>query len=155
MMENIVETSTGSDEQGELVEVSVVNRSVLILTLNEAFYTWYRDTTSTPESKEKVLESPHTFLIPPVDTDEEVEDYLAENFFVVFESVLEEYIEDEEKLVEALTEDNFDKWIDYNFSTFVMDAAADYELGYEEDEIEGSDDYEDLDDDFSFSPAEA
>ncbi|MGH1468070.1 MAG: hypothetical protein ACRBBP_04200 [Bdellovibrionales bacterium] len=126
------------EEQGELAEVSVVNRSVLIAFLNEEFYTWYKTTTETPEDEKRVLEHPHTFLIPPVDTDGEVEDYLAENFFVIFESLLEEFIDDEETLVEALTEDNFDNWVDYNFSTFVMDAATDYELGYEEDEIEAS-----------------
>ncbi len=147
-----------TEEQGELIEVSTVNRSVLILHFNDDFYSWYRNTTPTPESKEKVLESPHTFLIPPVDTDEEVEDYLAENFFVVFESILEEFIESEDLLIEALTEENFDKWVDYNFSTFVMDAAADYELGYEESEIEGSptdDDSEEYKDDFSTLGAEA
>lgn len=136
------------EEQSELAEVSVVNRSVIITHLNEAFYAWYEGIVAAPENKEKVLETPHTFLIPPVDTDDEVEDYLAENFFVIFEALLEEFIEDEDTLVEALTEDNFDNWVDYNFSTFVMDAAADYELKHEEDEIEGSDENE-IEADFS------
>jgi hypothetical protein len=136
------ETTFEIEEQSELAEVSVINRSVIITHLNEAFYAWYKDVVTEPEAEDKVLETPHTFLIPPVDSDDEVEEYLAENFFVIFEALLEEFIEDEETLVEALTEDNFDNWVDYNFSTFVMDAASDYELKHEEDEIEGSEEVE-------------
>lgn len=125
-------------QESELLEVKTINRSVLITHLNEDFYSWYKNVVTEPMEMDKVLDTPHTFLIPPVDSDEEVEDYLEENFFVVFEALLEEYIENEELLVEALTEENFDQWVDYNFSTFVVDAATDYELEYEEDEIPGS-----------------
>jgi len=126
------------EEDSELLEVKVINRSVLITHLNEDFYSWYKNVVTAPINMDEVLDTPHTFLIPPVDSDEEVDAYLEENFFVVFEALLEEFIENEELLVEALTEENFDKWVDYNFSTFVMDAATDYELEYEEDEILGS-----------------
>jgi len=122
-------------EIDELIDVKVVNRSVLIAHLNEEFYGWYKNVSTSQQDMNQVLDTPHTFLIPPVEDEEEVEDYLAENFFVIFEALLEEFIEDEDLLVEALTEDNFDNWVDYNFSTFVMDAASDYELEYEDDEI--------------------
>ena len=124
-----------SEESSELIDVKVLNRSVLITHLNEEFYSWYKNVSKDPVSMDEVLDTPHTFLIPPVEDEEEVEDYIAGNFFVIFEALLEEYIDDENLLVEALSEENFDKWVDYNFSTFIMDAASDYELGYEEDEI--------------------
>jgi len=133
--ESTADLETTLETADELVDVKIVNRSVLIAHLNEEFYSWYKNVSADPVNMDEVLDTPHTFLIPPVEDEEEVEDYIAENFFVIFEALLEEYIEDEELLVEALTEENFDKWIDYNFSTFVMDAASDYELGYEEDEI--------------------
>ena len=124
-----------SEESSELIDVKVLNRSVLITHLNEEFYSWYKNVSKDPVSMDEVLDTPHTFLIPPVEDEEEVEDYIAGNFFVIFEALLEEYIDDENLLVEALSEENFDKWVDYNFSTFIMDAASDYELEYEEDEI--------------------
>jgi|GEM_PF-2070166 len=135
-------------ETDELIDVKVVNRSVLITHLNEEFYAWYKNISADPIKMDDVLDTPHTFLIPPVEDDEEVEDYLVENFFVIFEALLEEFIDEEDLLVEALTEENFDKWVDYNFSTFVMDAASDYELEYEDDEIVASDDDEEAEYDY-------
>lgn len=136
---NTEETVEAEQEETELIDVKMLNRSVLITHLNEEFYSWYKNVCADPESMDDVLDTPHTFLIPPVEDEEEVEDYIAENFFVIFEALLEEFIEDEDLLVEALTEENFDNWVDYNFSTFVMDAASDYELAYEDDEIIATD----------------
>ena len=139
-------------ETDELLDVKVLNRSVLITHLNEEFYSWYKNISADPIKMDDVLDTPHTFWIPPVEDEEEVEDYLAENFFVIFEALLEEFVEDEELLVEALTEENFDKWVDYNFSTFVMDAASDYELKYEDDEIVANDD--DEEDEYDYEQSE-
>lgn len=121
-----------SNEEFE-TEVKVVNRSVAILQLNELFYSWYEGAVSQALEKEHVLDQAHTFLIPPLENDNEVEDYLLDNFYVIFEALLEEFVEDEELLEQVATAENFDQWVEYNFSTFVMDTASDYELAHEDD----------------------
>jgi len=124
-------------------EIMVLNRSVVVLQLNETFYSWYLENVNNCEQRDSVLEKVHTFLIPPLENDNEVEDYLVDNYHTIFEALLEEYIDSDEILEQILTADNFDNWVEYNFSTFVMDAASDIELSHE-DEIEETEEKADL-----------
>lgn len=126
---NTLYTSEPAEEEG--VDISLINRSILILHFNEEFFSWYSNVTGQHNNQDEILDSPHAYLIPPVETDEDVEMYLSENYLGIFEDLLREYIENESLIFEVLTEENFDKWIDYNFSTFVRDSATDYELDYE------------------------
>lgn len=134
MNDNLMNTSEFQMEtEDENLEVTLVNRSILIFHFNEEFFAWYKNTLSPEENQEDVLDHPHAYLIPPLNTEDEVEDYINENWALIFEDLLSDYIADEDLLIEVLTEDKFDIWVDYNFSTFVRDAATDYELDYEVD----------------------
>jgi len=73
----------------------------------------------------------YTFLTPPFEDEDAVDEYISENSLVFLEAILEEHIDDEELLNEVLTDENFENWIDYDFSIFIMDSATDYELTHE------------------------
>lgn len=126
-MEN---TNEEIDPQNE-VEVKVVNRSVVVAYLNENFYAWHSENLEQTEPQDKILETPYTFLTPPFEDEDAVDEYISENSLVFLEAILEEHIDDEELLNEVLTDENFENWIDYDFSIFIMDSATDYELTHE------------------------
>ncbi len=126
-----IETNESTDSNNE-VEIRVVNRSVVVAYLNENFYTWHSEFLEQTESQDKLLETPYTFLTPPFENEDEVDEYISDNSLVFLEAILEEHIDDEELLNDVLTEENFENWIDYDFSIFIMDSATDYELAHED-----------------------
>ncbi len=134
-MENINQIET---EEETYQEPQVVNRSIAIFHPNEEFYSWYSLHTKEEDrlSVEEVTDKPLSFLIPPVSNEEEAEDFIYENSLSLLETVLEEFIDDETLIETALTEDNFDSWLDYNYSPFVLDLATDFELEHEDEDDE-------------------
>jgi hypothetical protein len=125
-----IETYETTDSINE-VDVKVVNRSVVVAYLNESFYAWHSEFLEQTEPQDKILETPYTFLTPPFENEDEVDEYISDNSLVFLEAILEEHIDDEELLNDALTDENFENWIDYDFSIFIMDSATDYELAHE------------------------
>lgn len=136
MMETEFQENFTEETIEETPEIRIVNRSVLIAHLNEGFYAWYKTQVANPKTEEEIMDSPFSFLIPPVETEEEADEHLAGSYLEIFESILSEFIESDEVIEAALTEENFDNWVDYNFSSFVLDAASDFELSYEDEDSE-------------------
>lgn len=135
-MENISNNEVEIEETYS--EPQVVNRSIAIFHPNEEFYSWYSLHTKEEDRipLEEVIDKPLSFLIPPVSDEEEAENFIYENSLQLLEAVLEEFIDDEDLIEASLTDDNFDQWLDYNYSEFVVDLATDFELSYEEEQGE-------------------
>lgn len=118
--------------------MSLVNRCAMIVFPKSPVYDWvnriFPDDPIEPGDPYDHDEGT-VFLIPEIESVEEFEEWIYENYRVFFEGLLEEWCVDETLWPKDLSFDTFKDWYHINFQTLVYDTLED-ELLREEPEDE-------------------
>lgn len=103
-----------------------INRYALILTPSEALLKWA--ISEQPELAEEIdMEDTDdlatVFLLPDFADMEDAEDWVEQNYAVLLENLLEEWISDENLWPDRLEYTHFDKYADYVITNMVIDTV--------------------------------
>lgn len=116
------------------MELYDINRVALIISPSEALLRWAISevpSLANDVDPEDTADLCTVYLLPDFTNDDDAEDWLEDNFIVLLESLLEDWIPDESLWPERLEFDHFEKYADYTFSSAVIDTT---EEGYDEDD---------------------
>ncbi len=107
------------------MELYDINRVALIISPSEALLKWA--ISEEPSLAEEVdIDDPSdlasVYLLPDFDDIEEADDWLEDNFVPILETLLEEWIPDD-NWPERLEFSHLEKYADYSFSNIVIDTV--------------------------------
>lgn len=115
------------------MELFDINRVALIVSPSEALLRWAisEDPGLASEvNPEDASDLSTVYLLPDFDEDEEAEEWLEDNFEAILETLLEEWIPDDNLWPDRLEFRHFEKYADFSFSSVVIDTT---EEGYDEE----------------------
>jgi hypothetical protein len=72
------------------------------------------------------------YLIEEIETEEDFEEWIRENYLAIFEEELFSWITDDSKWPDSLTYELFTKWIQVAYQSIVVDLNDDQPLKYDE-----------------------
>lgn len=116
------------------MELYDINRVALIISPSEALLKWAigeEPSLANDVDPEDNSDLSSVYLLPDFDDNDEAEDWLEDNFEVILETLLEEWIPDDSLWPERLEFRHLEKYSDYSFSNIVIDTT---EEGYDEEE---------------------
>ncbi|MCB1143047.1 MAG: hypothetical protein KDK54_12445 [Leptospiraceae bacterium] len=120
--------------------MSLVNRCVMLISPKAPLYDWvnsiFPDDPIEPSSDPFSHDEGTVFLIPEIETTEEFEEWIYENFKVFFEGLLEEWCTDETLWPKELTYEQFKDWFYISFQTLVYDTLEEDILKEDLEDIE-------------------
>lgn len=115
------------------MELYDINRVALIISPSETLLRWAISEEPSlvkdvdPEDASGLIT---VYLLPDFADNDEVEDWLEDNFEVILETLLEEWITDDGQWPERLEFSHLEKYADYSFSNVVIDTT---EEGYDDE----------------------
>ena len=105
-----------------------VNRAVVVALPREPFLDWLNGVEATLPEEERtpitlveLHETPTAYLIPVVETADELAEVLADAWPEIFEAELASWYQDEEYWPEGRTRELFDEWFELRFGEMVFD----------------------------------
>lgn len=120
-----------------------INRYALLLRPSEELVKWvnaiFPDDPIVYEQK-MLHDNTDIYLIPEMDSIEEAESWLKENYLEILENILEDWCEDTDEWPEKLNWEAFGKLVDYTVQTSIVDVVSAEE---DEEERDYDDDYDD------------
>jgi len=114
------------------MELYDINRVALIISPSEALLHWAiseEPSLASDVDPEDTSDLCTVYLLPDFPDNDEAEDWLEDNFEIILESLLEEWIP-EDLWPDRLEFSHFEKYVDYTFSNVVIDTT---EEGYDEE----------------------
>lgn len=120
-----------------------INRYALLLRPSEALVQWvnaiFPDDPIVYEQK-MLHDNTDIYLIPEMDSIEEAEVWLKENYLEILENILEDWCEDTDEWPEKLNWEAFEKLVEYTLQANIVDVVSAEE---DDDEREYDDDFND------------
>lgn len=119
-----------------------INRYVILIRPSAALVDWINGIfPNDPELYEDKMQDDNTdvYLIPSMDSIEDAQEWLKENYLEILENILESWSEDTDDWPEVLDWDAFEKYIDYSIQSNVIDTVSEEE---DEDERGFDDDFD-------------
>lgn len=116
------------------MELYDINRVALIISPSETLLRWAiseEPALANDVDPEDTSELSSVYLLPDFDDIEEADDWLEDNFEVILETLLEEWIPDDSQWPDLLEFRHLEKYADYSFSNIVIDTT---EEGYDADQ---------------------
>lgn len=116
------------------MELYDINRVALIISPSETLLRWAiseEPALVNDVDPEDTSELSSVYLLPDFDDIEEADDWLEDNFEVILETLLEEWIPDDSQWPDRLEFRHLEKYADYSFSNIVIDTT---EEGYDADQ---------------------
>ena len=108
------------------MELYDINRIALIVTPSEALIRWaIRENPALEDDvdPDDPSDLSSVYLLPDFDDIEDADDWLEENFMPILETLLEEWIPDENNWPPNLAFNHFEKFSEYSFSNIVIDTV--------------------------------
>lgn len=101
-------------------EPGYINRNAFTITPRQPFFDWLKKLPGNSLFPTETLE-PHIFLIGEKDANEEIEDWLKENYDKVFLLELDNWFADEEQFPKKRTYQLFKEWFDISYQSMIYD----------------------------------
>ena len=101
-----------------------VNRGVLVLKPKEKFLAWVNSSDEEDEvTLDEVLQDSTAYLTPEIENDNELRQFLEQNYDLLFEQELVGWIQDEGQWPATRDLPTFLEWFDVEFHSMVLDMA--------------------------------
>jgi len=110
-----------------LPDKGYINRTAIVITPKKPFFDLmkkiYKDQFDEEEDPKCQTEDPVVYLLPAIDTIEQMEEWLKDNYDIIFREQLNNLINCGELLVDIRTFKMFKQWFDYSLHSEIWDTV--------------------------------